>query len=184
MLFSVGSCCPWDDQTCVWAAACAASRSNAALFLYPFGRPRERFSSVFLLRPEATSYASLSRWCPAPSRPRPATSSSRFAAHRDFFPSSCVRSSPSATIIPNTSSRSRPSTLRPTAASWTPTSASGRVRVRLLTSPSRTSASCRAGSAPRPPSSSPLPSIPCFPLDGISGWRSISIVFRDFATRC
>ena len=40
---------------------------------------------------------------------------------------------------------------------WTPTSASGRVRVRPLTSHSRTSASCRAGSAPRPPSSSAIP---------------------------
>ena len=50
-----------------------------------------------------------------------------------------------------------PFVVRPSAASWTPTSASGRVRVRPLTSHSRTSASCRAGSAPCPPSSSAIP---------------------------
>ena len=45
----------------------------------------------------------------------------------------------------------------PVGSVMTPTSASGRVRVRPLTSHSRTSASCRAGSAPRPPSSSAIP---------------------------
>ena len=59
--------------------------------------------------------------------------------------------------LPSTSLKSPPCTPRPSAASWTPTSASGRVRVRPLTSHSRTSASCRAGSAPRPPSSSAIP---------------------------
>lgn len=120
-------------------------------------RRTKRMPFLTAFCPTSWTLSADSRWRPAPSRPRPATSSSRFAAHQGFFPSSCERSSPSATIIPSTSLKSPPCTPRPSAASWTPTSASERVRVRPLTSHSRTSASCRAGSAPRPPSSSAIP---------------------------
>lgn len=89
-----------------------------------FERPRasacrrtKRMPFLTAFCPTSWTLSADSRWRPAPSRPRPATSSSRFAAHQGFFPSSCERSSPSATIIPSTSLKSPPCTPRPSAAS-------------------------------------------------------------------